>query len=74
LVLAEIGHHPNVVEVEGDDGEERLLRRQRLAELDGPPADDPPLRCSDQTVAQVELRGAERRLALIDPTLLRLEL
>jgi hypothetical protein len=42
LVLAEIGHHPNVVEVEGDDAQERLLRRQRLAELDGPPADDPP--------------------------------
>src|SRR5271166_5313812 len=34
----------------------------------------PPLRCSDQAVAQVELRGAERRLALIDPTLERLEL
>ena len=74
LVLAEIGHDPNVVEVEGDDAQERLLRRQRLAELDGSPADDPPLRCPDQAVAQVELRGAERRLALIDPTLERLEL
>src|SRR5262249_61651904 len=52
----------------------RLLRRQGFAELDGPPADDPPLRCSNQAVAQVELRGAERRLALIDPTLQRLEL
>src|SRR5262249_2447911 len=68
------GHHPDVVEVEGDDAQEWLLHRQRLAELDGPSADDPTLRRSDQTVAQVELRGAERRLALIDPTLERLEL
>ena len=38
------------------------------------PADDPSLRCPDQAVAQVELRSAKSRLALIDLTLERLEL
>src|SRR5262249_19479310 len=65
LVLAEVGHHPDVIEVKGHDAQERLLRRQRLAEPDGPPADDPTLRCADEALAQVELRGAKRRLGLI---------
>ncbi len=58
---------------ERDDGKERLLHRQRLAELDGPPADDPP--CGARIRQWLRLSGAERsrRLGLIDPTLHRLE-